>query len=368
MTSISRKLTNIITLLTIGCSCHAYELKPGFDAQECYELLKVNIQHSDSLYNPNLPSPEVFSRVYRSQVIGLDNRWELWTSKDSMAVVSIRGTTMASESWMENFYAAMLPASGEITLSKDYQFNYQLSDNPRAAVHAGWLIGTAFIGREVVSKIDSLRKVGFMNILITGHSQGGAIATLLTSYLLSEQSSGNLPNDIVFKTYSSAAPKAGNLYYAYSYEEQTQDGWAFNVVNTADWVPEAPFSLQTVNDFNKSNPFVGIDEALNNLPFLKRVAAKNIYKNLSKPSLKANKRFQKYMGKLIGGQIEKKMPGYDQPEYYNSSNYSRVGRQHVLYANADYYKIFPELGVLWNHHRYEAYIYLLTGVLIEMEN
>jgi len=358
------KLLVIVFLFSINS--YADTLTPGFDKKEYYELLKINIQHSDSLYNPNLPSPEFFNRIYRSKEIGLDNRWELWTSEDSTAVISIRGTIMNSVSWEENFYAAMVPASGQLTLSEDYTFTYNLSNHPRAAVHAGWLIGTAFIAREAISKIDSLNKLGFNNVIITGHSQGGAIATLLTSHFLAEQKKGNLSNNITLKTYASASPKVGNLYYAYSYENQTSEGWAFNVVNSADWVPEGPFSVQTVNDYNVSNPFNSIDSELATLPILKRMAAKKIYKNLSKPALKANRRYQKYLGKMIGKHIKKTLPGYVQPQYFDSNNYTRVGQQIVLYAEQDYYNIFPEESVVWNHHRFEAYIYLLNNTIIEM--
>ncbi|MCH2235910.1 MAG: lipase family protein [Crocinitomicaceae bacterium] len=355
-------------VLFSAITANAYNLKPGFDKDEYYEMIKVNIQHSDSLYNPNLPISDYYKRVYRSEVMGLENRWELWLSEDSTVVVSVRGTVMSSDSWKENFYAAMVPAKGELQVSEDYNFKYDLSDHSRAAVHVGWLIGTAFIVREVQPKLDSLYQLGYKNVLITGHSQGGALATLINAYLMRQQQMGNITDDIVFKTYASAGPKVGNLYFAYSYENLTKGGWAFNVVNTADWVPEGPFSVQTVNDYNLSNPFSNMDEELGSLPFFQRVAAKKIYKDLSKPSLKANKRYQKYLGKMLGIQIKESLEGYEQPEYFDSNNYARVGQQIILYADETYYKIFPEKGVLWNHHRYEAYIYLLTGDLIEMNN
>ena len=367
MNILQKKITTIIFCF-FAFNTFADTLKPGFDKDEYYELLKINIQHSDSLYNPNLPTATAYNRIYRSKEIGLENRWELWTSDDSIAVVSIRGTVMNTVSWAENFYAAMVPATGEITISESQKFSYDLSDHPRAAIHAGWLIGTAAIALEAVHKIDSLNQLGFKNFIITGHSQGGAIATLMSAHLMSEQAKGKLSNNIKFKTYASASPKVGNLYFAYSYENKTAGGWAFNVVNSADWVPEGPFSVQTVNDYNLSNPFSNIDSELKSLPLLQRVAAKKIYKNLSKPSLKANKRYQKYLGKMIGQQITKTLPGYVQPKYFDSNNYTRVGQQIVLYANQEYYKNFPEVGVLWNHHRFEAYIFLLNGTLIEMND
>jgi hypothetical protein len=57
------------------------------------------------------------------------------------------------------------------------------------------------------------------------------------------QTTGKIPKDIRFKTYCSAAPKPGNLYFSYDYEADNQIGWSFTVVNGADWVPELPVSI-----------------------------------------------------------------------------------------------------------------------------
>jgi len=128
------------------------KIKPGFSKKEYAELLKISTRQSDSLYNEDLPAPVKFNRIYRSPVLGLDNRWELWTSPDSIAAISIRGTTLKLESWIENFFAAMLPASGTIHLSDSQIYNYNLSNNKRASVHAGWLIGSLnFISRYSTS-------------------------------------------------------------------------------------------------------------------------------------------------------------------------------------------------------------------------
>jgi hypothetical protein len=51
-----------------------------------------------------------------------------------------------------------------------------------------------------------------------------AISYLLTAYLYHLQKSGRLQADIRFKTYASAGPKPGNLYFAYQYEAMTKGG------------------------------------------------------------------------------------------------------------------------------------------------
>ncbi len=83
-----------------------------------------------------------------------------------------------------------------------------------------------------------------------------------------------LPKDIRFKTYAAASPKAGNTFYGYEYENSVAGGWGYNVINGADWVPELPFSVQTLNDFNETNPFKNVDGIFRKQNLLKRIALK----------------------------------------------------------------------------------------------
>ena len=175
---------------------------------------------------------------------------------------------------MQNFYAAMVPAKGSLQLGKDIPFNYTLANDPEAAVHVGWLVGMAFLAKEIVPKIETLHQSNTKDFIIMGHSQGGAIAYLLTAYLYQLQQAGQLPKEIRFKTYCSAGPKPGNLPFAYEYESLTQNGWAYNIVNTLDWVPETPISIQTLNDFNSVNPFKNAKKLIKNKNFPKNVALK----------------------------------------------------------------------------------------------
>jgi hypothetical protein len=355
-----------IPLITIAVLCFSFpartqdtRLHPGFIKEEYLELLKVSSRQGDTLYNAALPAPQRFHRVYRSPVMGLDNRWELWLAPDSTAAISIRGTTRKQDSWIENLYAAMVPATGSLQLSRDFKFDYSLSTHPRAAVHAGWMIGTAFISRDLLPRLDSLQQAGIRDVLIIGHSQGGAIACLLSAYLAELQTAGRISNRIRFKTYASAAPKAGNLYFAYDLENKYKGGWAFNVVNGADWVPEAPFSIQTLNDFNPSNPFTQVDAALKKLPFTKRIAARYVYNNLRKPTDKARRKFQRFLGKSVGGEVRKYLPEFVVPDFFPSCNYVRTGAPIILYPQEDYYALFPDDGKqIWIHHAFEPYLYL----------
>lgn len=328
-------------------------------------MMKISAKFGDTSYSKKIPAPVGYDFVYRSPVVGLDNCWDLWISKGAaaaqkgVAVISLRGTTQNSVSWLANFYAAMVPAKGELHLSDSATFKYELASNPKAAIHAGWIISTAFLSKSILHKIDSCYKNGIKEFIIMGHSQGGAIAYLLTSYLLNLQKNHLIAADIRLKTYCSAAPKPGNLYYAYEYEAQTQNGWAYNVVNSADWVPETPMSIQTLDDFNVTNPFVNAKSMIKKQSFTKRIALNYMFNRLDKPTRRAQKNYQKYLGTFTSKMVKQQIPGFVAPAYYNSNNYVRTGNTIVLLADEAYYKLYPDNEKnVFVHHLHPAYLYL----------
>jgi hypothetical protein len=349
-----------VCTLFFHTSTFAQNLKPGFDTEEYIELLKVFSRWGDSTFYEGIPESQVYKRVYVSPVMGLENKWELYTSKVSnTAMINIRGTTTNPVSWLENFYAAMVPASGSMTLEKKLKFDYHLADHPRAAVHVGWLIGMGFLASDILPKLDSCYKAGVRDYIIVGHSQGGALSYLLTSHLYNLIDTGKLPQDIRLKTYCSAGPKPGNLYYAYDYEKRTMGGWAFNVVNSADWVPETPISIQTVNDFNQTNPFVNAREGFKKEKFIRRTALNHVYSQLTKHTLKAQKRYQKYLGKKTSKFVKSQLKGIKLPKYVDSNHYVRTGQFIVLEPDETYYKQFPDSETkVFVHHMIQPYIYL----------
>jgi hypothetical protein len=340
---------------------YCQQLKPGFDKAEYAELMKVSARTvADSAYAATIPSPLRFKMLYQSPVLGPDNLWDLWTNNNGIAVISIRGTTAKPVSWLANFYAAMVPAKGELQLAKDNVFKYELASNPKAAVHIGWLISTGFLAKDMLPKIDSLFKKGTKEILIMGHSQGGGIAFLLTAYLYNLQKKNELPADIRFKTYCSAGPKPGNVFFAYEYEAMTQNGWAYNVVNSADWVPQTPFSIQTLDDFNNTNPFHDAKSIIKKQGFPKSTVLKYVYNQLDKSTKKAERKYRKYLGTMVAKIVKKSLPGYMPPEYYKSMDYARAGNTIVLLADEAYYKIYPDSKEnVFIHHLHKPYLFLL---------
>ena len=355
------RISFLLFLQLLFISVSAQKLKPGFDKAEYAELMRVSIMSSaNQAYIDTMPHPEHFKMLYQSKPVGMDNLWDLWKDENNTGVISLRGTTKNAISWLANFYAAMVPATGEIQVTKDYLFKYKLADNPQATVHVGWLLSLGFMNRDILQKVDSLYKTGVKDFFIMGHSQGGAIAYLLTSYLYHLQKQNLLPADIRFKTYCSAGPKPGNLYYAYDYESLTQNGWAYNVVNSADWVPETPYSIQTLNDFNSTNPFIGAKDIIKKQGFPKNLVLKWVYNKMDRKTKKAMKYYCKNLGKRVGGMLKKSLPGFEQPQYAENMNYVRCGNYIVLLADDNYYKLYPDSKTnAFIHHLHKPYLYLL---------
>ncbi|WP_460675900.1 lipase family protein [Hymenobacter coalescens] len=338
-------------------------LQPGFDKAEYLELLRLHARMADdSAFWRGIAPPREFRRVYRSPVVGLDNRWELWHNGRGTAVVSLRGTTMRTESWLANFYAAMLPAKGELRLSGQRSFRYELAEHPQAAVHAGWLLGMALQADDVVARLDSCYRRGTRDVILMGHSQGGAIGFLLTAHLRQLQRQGRLPADLRLKTYCSAAPKPGNLCFAYEYEARTytpRGSWSVNVVNSADWVPETPISIQTLADFNPTNPFGNAPQLLGRQPLPQRLALGYAFRRLDRPTRRAQRTYQRYLGTLVARQVRRYLPDYQPGTYAATNNYVRVGPTVVLLADGAYRQRYPDApDKVFTHHLFQPYVYL----------
>lgn len=352
--------------LLVSQSTSGQILQPGFDKEEYIEMLKINQKAHIALNKwidiTAVPDPRLFTFVYRSPVVAFDNIWDLWKHKSkAIAVISVQGSIQTEASFLANLYAAMIPAKGKLQLDKNLTFTYNLSNNPNAAVHVGWFVAMAYLSKSIEHKIDSCYKAGIKDFILTGHSQGGGITFLLNSYLENLKTENKLPKDIRFKTYCSAGPKPGNLFYAYDYEYMTKGGWAYNTVNTADWVPDVPFTVQTIADFTSVNPFRGAKAMIRKQKFPKNIALKYVYNKMSRPSEKAQKNYQRYLGKMLSKAVKKQIPDFITPEYYNSNYYVRAGNTIVLHANDEYFKLYsndPNNPNIWQHHLPKPYLFL----------
>lgn len=359
----------LIQFLFLTTACLAQHLKPGFDKQEFLELLKIGARTTaDGNYYKKLPAPQRSELVYQSNKVGFDNLWQLWRMDNSVGVISIRGTTKTTVSFLANLYAAMVPAKGVLQLEKDVPFNYDLSDNPRAAVHVGFLVAMAYLSRDIVPKIDSAYKAGTKEFIITGHSQGGAITYLLTSYFDQLKKENRLPKDLRFKTCAGAPPKPGNLFYAYDFENLTKDGWSYVVINAVDWVPELPFSIQTLDDMNETNPFLNAKQLIRKQKFPNNLVLRIAYNELSKPAKKAQRKYETWLGKRFGKIVRKNLKELSVPDFYKSNSYVRTGYPIILMPDSAYFVKFPEIkDSIWHNHIHAPYLFL-TERLPDNEN
>ena len=356
-----KKSTLVITLTCIYCNAFTQVLQPGFSGTEYTDMLAINFQRFDSaINNAKIPVSSNYTVAYRSPETGLKNCWNMWYRNDNkIGIISLRGTIGELASWLENYYAAMIPATGSLQINDSTIFNYQLAADSKAHVHAGWVVGLAHLAPSVTAQIRLAYQKGIHEFIIIGHSQGGALATLTRSYLFYLTEKGELPKDIIYKTYCSAAPKVGNLFYAYDFDFITRNGWGFTIVNAADWVPETLFSVQTLTDVNPLNPFLNVSAMLKKQPLIARWYITYKFKRLKNGTRTAQTRFERNLGGLVYKYVKKVLPQLRQPVYVHDNNYQRAGIPIVLQPDAEYYKIYPnETTNIFQHHMFAAYYVL----------
>ncbi len=359
-----KKFISLLSLVGITLSATAQTLSPGFDKSEYLEVLSMasNLENMrvDTIYK--CPLPTRFHKIYVSPEVGFDNEWELWKDDNSgLLAIMLRATVTTEKSWMSNFNAGMVRARGICHAGRD--ISYDFCQDSLACVHAGWTAGLLTITDDIRQKVDSCYAAGNRDFIIGGHSQGGALCFLLTAYLRRAQINGSLPTDIRFKTYASAAPKPGDYLFALHYEALTQ-GWAFNVVNADDWVPEVPLSVQRPTDMRPTNPFAQIDALTDEMGTKAKIEVKFLYNKLNKPTSKSVDNLTKYLGETIGERLADKEEWFSQPTYADCANYARAGHTYVLMPDDAYHATHPhESNDAFEHHMYKAYYELATRLL-----
>lgn len=359
-------LLKVLPILVVVCFNSLYlfaqRFTSGFSASEYLGVIRRSAQQVTQPYRGQVPPETEFTRVYRSPEMGLHNKYDIWQSKDKTTIaLNLRGTVTDQSSWLENFYCAMIPATGSLRLTDSFTFEYKFAADPRAAVHVGWALGVGSLAPDIVHKLLLYYQQGARHLFIEGHSQGGALAYLLTSYLYYTKLSGGLPADLAIKTYCSAAPKPGNLYYAYDFDFITRGGWAFNVVNAVDWVPETPMSIQTAKDINPLNPFSHSDQLLSKQPWLVKAYLKHMYRKLDRAPRKAQKRYERLLGKKMYRQVKKYAPQFQQPSYAHTGNFMRAGTPIVLQPDSAYYAAYPDTSInIFRHHLFMPYYTLMA--------
>lgn len=333
---------------------------PGFNPREADELLRLNFAFLDSnLTNRFENFQSGYTLKYRSASMGLDNRWDLWIRSDSTVLITLRGTTADPKSILADFYCAMMPARGQLVISDTDTVHYHLADHPGAAVHAGFLVGFAYLSQDIAPRLDTLYRAGYRQFLVAGHSQGGSLCYYVSAWMLYLEKTGKYPG-IRVKTYASAPPKMGNMYFAYDYDNLTRAEWAFSIVNSADAVPEMPFTTQQVKqDMNEPNPILGLLTRADNLPWLQRWVVKRAFRKMMNSASKSSEAYQQYLGGYAAKFLGQQLPGLDLPDPVNTTYFIRPGVPITLMVNDHYTRFFAVNDGPYYHHGIIPYRYLL---------
>ena len=150
------RLLSLLLTLSLFAGAQS-KLQPGFDPKEYGDLLSLAF-HSSSIPDSveRKTTKDTYQQIYRYPEMGLLNRWTLYLRDDNTGIINIRGTVNNTTSWMANFYAPMIPATGSLQLNDSTVFNYQLADNRQATVHAGWTIVLGHLAPGIISTIKEL--------------------------------------------------------------------------------------------------------------------------------------------------------------------------------------------------------------------
>ncbi|HKF54388.1 MAG TPA: hypothetical protein VKJ45_03055 [Blastocatellia bacterium] len=380
-------------------------LTPGFNINEAESLIAM-LSALEAIGQPPLPPPlkqppsppPSWSIIYDSQSIGpFDNRWQLAEYSNQGTTnyaILVRGTIDAPGSIVDDLLSVMLPANGSlgidvdgVDLAIDYQFAAPdtMTQSPVAGVHLGFSLSSLIMMYDpdvgILWQLPNFVPQG-SSVFIAGHSQGAAIATLMTSFLnyssnwkLFQQALGyNYANN--YKTYVFAQPRPGNDIYGYDYESiASNGGMAFTVNNNQDWVPQVPLTFELPGDINSPNPLsvlsvgelvlVNFASDLRNLVnhLAKTHAVKQAPKVDALRNIMIDERFQKVA--LKGGEPRPAIPadaGLTLPSILPTLNFAGCGSYYTLAGVPGSNPCVPD-DSFWQHHG-AMYYDLLEGIPI----
>ncbi len=236
-----------------------------FDKKECKEMLAIcnSFTFLDLYGTDSVIIPKGYVKTYQSETIGMDNMYQIY-KKDTKAVICFRGSTSEMSSWWENLHAAMIPASGEIKGDLD-TLKYVFARSEGAAIHSGYGLGLVFLTMDLKPQLLNLKNEGIESIVITGHSQGGALANLLFALLNTNQNC-DICEQFTYKVYAFAAPMVGNKVFCEEYNRRfCKTNKSFNIINKEDPIPGLPFKFKDSISYEKNNTGKSLNWAINNI-------------------------------------------------------------------------------------------------------
>jgi hypothetical protein len=187
-----------------------------------------------------------------------DNAWKLYRKINTdIFVIAIRGTIDTKGSILDDVIATSV-ADGPVRLPIDdtHMLSFFLAETPRSETHLGWTYAMAelmFNADHGILRVLRDRVPPGSRLLITGHSQGAAVATLVHAFLhyalVRDPSNkfGLNGSGYTVKSYVFAQPKPGNWQFAMDFA-RIANGQAFVINNDRDWVPQVPLSIQFIDE------------------------------------------------------------------------------------------------------------------------
>lgn len=291
----------------------------GFQANEALDLIKVcNSYTYLELYGSDAAIiPAGYQRVYTSEALGMDNMFQIYVDQNQKkGIINFRGSTAKKSSWLENMYASMIPAEDEIT-RKEVKFKFKLADDPKASVHAGYVLALSYLAEDVTKQINNQNKNGVYTWFITGHSQGGALTQIVRAYL-NYLPKKELSKKNQFKVYAFANPMVGNVAFASDYKKNFADpGMSFLLHNPEDIVPKMPLNYNDTS-FLKSNLQTLFFDRDN---FDMKESAKEGMLNMLGSNVN---RFNNFFSNNVYGQLVKELGDFKMPTYRKESNYTHT--------------------------------------------
>jgi hypothetical protein len=307
-------------LLFLSTSTSFAQLREGFDPDEVKALISMcNSYTFQNLYGSDAAiAPKNYKKVFTSPVIGMDNKFQVYTKGD-LGVINFRGSTSQITSWVENMYSAMIPAKGVILLDKE-EHAYCFAKDTSAGVHAGYALTAVLLSPTILDQIKKLNQQGIYNILITGHSQGGALANITRAYL-ENLPAGTLSSKNVYKTYAFANPMCGNKSFSDEYHVRyCENNMSYSIINPADLVPSMPMHYQEkgkILSVDRLKSWVLGKETLD----IRKLGVELVIKTFEK-SLKS---YVNSSNRLIEKVISMSYGSVDMPDYIRDINYFQVG-------------------------------------------
>lgn len=353
----------IFSLLFSSIAVHA-QLEEYLDKQEAVEMIRLcNSYTFIDLYGDDREVlPKNYKKEYSSGIFGMDNKYQIYTKGKSTLVVNLRGSTDKKESWLENFYSSMIPAKGTMSVEGE-PFKYNFSDVEGAAVHAGYALGIGFLRKDLLFHLKFMMKAGYNNLVITGHSQGGALANLLAT-CLTKLPADEFTQPKSLKVYAFAAPMVGNKTFVMDYNRRfCADKKSFNLVNPKDPIPRLPMTYNDTNLVSSTITNLLTGGSVNKQKLLID-GAMNLFEGTVRNTTM-------FLGHMTSKEITKDVGDFHLPPYTPDVNYGVIGNV-VHVVPPIYPRVLKDPSIMENDslvstYRKDSDGYFIDGELYKKE-